>query len=120
MEGEQMKPVIITKEDLRLQDSSPHHPRKVKTYQHFFINSCNLLFSQNKLIAFVKEIEINFAVVDYANSEYLFTDEDVCKRHLAWAKKDLEDYCEPNRDKFNKNIREVLASNFYYKKGARG
>mgnify|MGYP003142453325 FL=1 len=111
------RPIIITKEDLGIQDRSPHYPRKVKTYQHFFINSCNLLFSQNKLIAFVKEIEINFAVIDYLNSEYLFTDEDVCKTHLAWAKKDLKKYCKPNKDKFNKNIRKTLALNIYEKEG---
>jgi Leu/Phe-tRNA-protein transferase len=103
--------IIITKEDLGLEDTSPSYPRKVKTYEHFFINGCNLLFSQNKLISCVKEIEINFAVIDYQNSEYLFTDEDVCKTHLAWAKADLRKYCEPNSYIFNKKIKRVLKDN---------
>tara|TARA_R100001082_G_scaffold33133_1_gene17188 strand:+ start:236 stop:574 length:339 start_codon:yes stop_codon:yes gene_type:complete len=103
--------IIITKEDLGLENSSPSYPRKVKTYEHFFVNGCNLLFSQGKLISFIKEIEINFAVIDYKNSEYLFTDEDVCKTHLAWALADLQRYCVPNRREFNKNIKRVLKDN---------
>ena len=100
--------IIITKEDLGLENSSPSYPRKVKTYEHFFINGCNLLFSQNKLISCVKEIEINFALIDHKNSVYLFTDENVCKTHLAWAKADLKKYCEPNSYIFNKKIKRVL------------
>lgn len=100
--------IIITKEDLGLENSSPSYPRKVKTYEHFFINGCNLLFSQNKLISCVKEIEINFALIDHKNSVYLFTDENVCKTHLAWAKADLRKYCEPNSYIFNKKIKRVL------------
>lgn len=107
--------IIITKEDLGLENSLPRYPRKVKTYEHFFINSCNLLFSQNKLISCVKQIEINFAVIDHKNSVYLFTDEDVCKTHLAWALTDLQRYCVPNRREFNKNIKKVLFENFKYK-----
>ena len=100
--------IIITKKDLGLENSSPSYPRKVKTYEHFFINGCNLLFSQNKLISCVKEIEINFALIDHKNSVYLFTDENVCKTHLAWAKADLRKYCEPNSYIFNKKIKRVL------------
>ena len=109
------KQIIITKENLGLENSSPRYPRKVKTYEHFFINGCNFLFSQNKLISFIKQIEINFAVIDPINSVYLFTDEDVCKTHLAWAKADLKKYCEPNSYIFNKKIKRVLFENFNYK-----
>ena len=111
--------IIITKEDLGLENSSPSYPRKVKTYEHFFVYGCNFLFSQNKLISFIKEIEINFAVIDYRNSVYLFTDEDVCKTHLAWAKADLRRFCEPNSNKFNKNIKKALKDYFKTKESSK-
>ena len=106
---------IITKEDLGLENSSPSYPRKVKTYEHFFVHGFNFLFSQGKLISFIRRIEINFAVIDPINSVYLFTDEDVCKTHLAWAKADLKKYCEPNSYKFNKNIKRALKDYFKVK-----
>jgi hypothetical protein len=104
--------IIITKEDLGLEDTSPSYPRKVKTYEHFFVHGYNFLFSQGKLISFIHRIEINFAIIDPINSVYLFTDEDVCKTHLAWALTDLQRYCVPNRREFNKNIKRVLKDNF--------
>ena len=107
--------LVITPQDLDLQNLSPRYPHKVKTYKHYYINQCNLLFSQNKLIAFVKHIVVNGVIVDLHSSFYYFTDENVCKRHLAWAKKDLEKYCEPDKDKFNKKIKKVLFDNFNYK-----
>jgi len=107
--------LIITPQDLNLQNLTPYYPHKVKTYKHYYLNECNLLFSHNKLIAFVKQIEVNGCLVDLDNSFYYFTDENVCDRHLSWAKKDLEEYCKPNMENFNKNIKSVLSENFNYK-----
>jgi hypothetical protein len=99
---------MIKRENIKLSGSPRFPNKKAKGYNYVFEHGINFVFSKDRLIALIKNIEINGMVSCPFESYYFFTDENIPASHLKAAKKDLERFCSPNADSFNKNVKKQL------------
>jgi len=106
--------MTITKDNIKLEGGG-FLPHETKNYKAYFENDINFIFSGNKLVAMIKDVEINGAITDYFNSFYFFTDEDIIPYHVRLAKKDLRGYISKPTKNFQKKVKKLLKKNKLWK-----
>ena len=99
--------MTITKDNIKLEGNG-FLPHDTRNYRAYFEHDINFIFSGNKLVAVIKDVEINGAFSDYFNSFYFFTDEDIIPYHVRLAKKDLKRYISKPTKNFDKKVKKLL------------
>tara|TARA_R100000773_G_C4164375_1_gene80780 strand:- start:60 stop:389 length:330 start_codon:yes stop_codon:yes gene_type:complete len=99
--------MTITKNNIKLEGNG-FLPHDTKNYRAYFENGINFVFSKDKLVAVIKDIEINGAITDYRNSFFFFTDENIIPYHARLAKKDLQRYVDEPTKNFDKKVEKFL------------
>jgi hypothetical protein len=99
--------MTITKDNIKLEGGG-FLPHDTRNYRAYFEHGINFIFSGNKLVAMIKDVEINGAITDYFDSFYFFTDENIIPYHVRLAKKDLRRYITKPTKNFNKKVKKLL------------
>ena len=99
--------MTITKDNIKLEGGG-FLPHDTRNYRAYFEHDINFIFRGNKLVAMIKDVEINGAITDYFSSFYFFTDENIIPYHVRLAKKDLRRYITEPTKNFNKKVKKLL------------
>lgn len=109
--------MTITKNNIKLEGNG-FLPHDTKNYRAYFENGINFIFSKDKLVAAVKQTEINGAITDYYSSFYFLNNEDIIPYHVRLAKKDLRRYIDEPTKNFSKKVKKVLKKEGLWKEEA--
>tara|TARA_R100000278_G_scaffold40122_3_gene35322 strand:- start:29702 stop:30037 length:336 start_codon:yes stop_codon:yes gene_type:complete len=110
--------MTITKNNIKLEGNG-FLPHDTKNFKAYFENDINFIFSNDKLIAMVRDITINGVFRDYSKSFYFFTDIGYPNSHVQLAKKDLKGLIsEAKNETFYEDVKKVLKKEGLWKEAA--